>query len=65
MSACEGYACPPEHSTPASEVIRAAREGVVQVTQLADTGSDPSGVIAGAVVAVALVILGVILVRST
>ena len=54
---CEGYACPPEHSVPASEVIvhRPA------VEQLPDTGiPDPTGIVAAGF---ALAITGALVIR--
>lgn len=47
---CTGYACPPENSVPASEVI------VKTVTDLAETGQDYSPVLV--VVGVILILIG-------
>lgn len=55
--ACEGYACPPEHSVPSSTVI-VHRPAVEQVP---GTGiPDPTGLVA---VALALTIAGVALIQ--
>lgn len=51
MNDCTGYACPPEHSIPAHDVI-------VNVTShLATTGTDPN-MLVGGIITAALLILG-------
>lgn len=56
-AACEGYACPPEHSVPVSEVIvhRPAAD------HLATTGApDPTGLVA---IAFTLALAGALCIR--
>jgi len=51
-AACEGYACPPEHSTPAQDVI-------VQVTtKLSETGVDLDSYVGVVIAALLIVIVG-------